>query len=181
MKIYFCICIFLLLPIISFGQQRNIQYDRTTADSIWTEGMTVPNIRFKDINNRNYELHDLLDKVTLIDFWFTSCKPCIKNKRYLQQFYRQYDINLVSVSVDQRASIIKKYVEANDIPWINVHDNSPFMERFKRQISGNNSYPDYLLITPDKKIFKYYSSGGDIAKLGITLQAYFERGKAVED
>ena len=152
------------------------------SDYGWEEGMTVPNLQMKDVHGNSFEFYSALDKVTVIDFWFIACKPCVANKRYLKSFYRQYDINLVSISVDQRASSVRSYAEENGLVWINIHDNNPMARRFKTRIGLDNSYPDYLVITPDKKVHRVFTSGSDIGILGVTLQELFreETSKHVE-
>lgn len=158
----------------------NIQWDTINypkSDFGWKEGSTVPNLKLVDVNNEAFMLYDILDKMVIIDFWFIACKPCVNNKKYLKQFYKQYDINIMSISIDRRASTIKRYAEENHLNWINIHDNGNinYDSNFHAHIGLGNSYPDYIVITPDKKILKIFSSGGDIGKLGVLLQEYFKK------
>jgi len=179
------LCLFSLYFGLTLRAQEypNIVYDSTFLlgpEYGWEEGDVIPNIKFVDVDGKWRNLYDLLNKVTIIDFWFIACKPCIANKSYLQRYYKQFGVNIVSISVDERASTVKRYAEANGMPWINVHDNGGYKTRFKRKISlskefPDNSYPDYILITPDKRIAKYYSTGESIKALGVALQEYFSK------
>ena len=157
-------------------ESRNLFWDTlayTPAEYGWTEGMTVPNITIRDIDNKEYYLYDLLKKPLVIDFWFIACKPCIANKKYLKRFYLQYPIEMLSISVDQRASTVKNYVENNEIYWRNVQDNSPYSDRFKLQIGSDQSYPLYLLIGENGTVLGTYEGGVSIARLGVRLQEFF--------
>lgn len=151
----------------------------------WSEGMTVPNVVIRDVNNKEYRLYDLLDKPLVIDFWFIACKPCIANKKYLEFqldiagrsvsgiSYLRYPIEILSISIDERASTVKRYAEDNGMHWLNVHDNSPYSDRFKLQIGSDQSYPLYLLIDEEGKVLGTYEGGASIARLGVRLQALF--------
>ncbi|MEL7424268.1 MAG: TlpA disulfide reductase family protein [Bacteroidota bacterium] len=140
----------------------------------WSEGMTVPNVVIRDVNNKEYRLYDLLDKPLVIDFWFIACKPCIANKKYLKRFYLQYPIEILSISIDERASTVKRYAEDNGMHWLNVHDNSPYSDRFKLQIGSDQSYPLYLLIDEEGKVLGTYEGGASIARLGVLLQVVYD-------
>ena len=167
---------------VSTEENRNLFWDTLAYPAPeygWSEGMTVPNEAIRDVNNKEHQLYDLLDKPLVIDFRFLACKPCIANKKYLKRFYLQYPIEILSISVDQRASTVKNYVEDNEIYWRNVHDNSPYSDRFKLQIGSDQTYPLYLLIDKDGKILGTYEGGASIARLGVRLETLF--GDGVED
>lgn len=149
-----------------------IQYPKSVYG--WELGQQVPNVSIQDVNGYSFDLYDLLDKPLLIDFWFIACKPCVANKKYLRRFYRQYDLNLMSISVDRRASTVKQYAEQNDMPWYNVHDDNGYANRFKVQIGSNQTYPLYLIIGPDKRIAGVFHSGSQIGQLGVLLQELFQ-------
>lgn len=140
----------------------------------WQQGDVVPNLKLTDVKNKAFELYDLLEKPLIIDFWFIACKPCVQNKKYLKSFYKSYSINLLSISVDHRASTVSHYAQKNGLLWQNVQDNSPYQQRFKNQIGYGNSYPDYFLITPDKKVAHVFTSGSEINLLGLALSKYFK-------
>ncbi|MCB0644578.1 MAG: OmpA family protein, partial [Phaeodactylibacter sp.] len=139
------------------------------------EGQTIPNLQMEDVYGTTFDLYDRKEELLLLDFWFIACKPCVQNKRYLRSFERQYDLHLVSISVDHRASTVKKYIDEHGIRWTNVQDDAPFDRRLKNRIGIDPSYPDYILIGPDQEVLRIFSSGSsDIGSLGVFLQGYFE-------
>lgn len=171
------ICL-LTLAITGYAQseqqeRKNLEWDTLTypkGEYGWSEGMIVPDVTLLDVNNQEMKLYDLLDKPVVIDFWFMTCKPCIANKKYLKRFYRQYPIEILSISVDKVASDVKRYAQENGMYWKNVHDNNAFKERFKLQIGSDHVYPFYLLIGKDKRVVGVYPGGNGISGLGVALQ-----------
>ncbi len=54
-------------------------------------------------NGDNYDLPDLVGRVTVLDFWASWCAPCRMAFRYLDQLYRTFradGLQLIAVSVD---------------------------------------------------------------------------------
>ena len=167
---------FLCFLIPQFQQAQHIQWDTLTFPKTqfgFSQGQTVPNLQFEDVFGTSFMLYDRMESLVLLDFWFIACKPCIRNKRYLASFDRQYPIEIISISVDDRASTVKKYINEKGIRWTNVQDDHPTNFNLKSQIGHDNTYPDYILIGPDKKVIQFYDSGEDIGKLAVYLQEYF--------
>jgi thiol-disulfide isomerase/thioredoxin len=175
-----CALALYMIHLTAWGQSPSRQY-HIVWDTLqypkevygWEAGMTVPNLALQDINGKSFQLYSLLDKLTIIDFWFINCHACVHGNPYLKNFYSRYGINIVAISIDERESMIKKFVSENDIPWLNIQDNYPRNNTFKAQIAYPSAYPSYILITPDKKVKSAYHSGRDMPKIGLELQAYF--------
>ena len=71
----------------------------------------VRNFKLKDIGNNLKDFSDLKgSKLTLIDFWATWCKPCVKaipelNKIY--ETYKNHGVKIIGISCDGPRSISK--------------------------------------------------------------------------
>ncbi|MBI1305869.1 MAG: redoxin domain-containing protein [Bacteroidetes bacterium] len=67
---------------------------------------TLPSITLKDINGKNVDFssYGSNGKITIISFWATWCKPCIKELRnmndLLEEWEEKYNVELVAVSLD---------------------------------------------------------------------------------
>lgn len=58
--------------------------------SFLTNAQTVPNFLLKDIDNQMQSFENLKgEKLTLIDFWATWCKPCVKAIPKLNEIYNE--------------------------------------------------------------------------------------------
>lgn len=72
---------------------------------------TVTNFEFKDIENNTRSYNDLKgEKLTLIDFWATWCKPCNKAIPELNKIYGLYKskgVELIGINCDGPRSVSK--------------------------------------------------------------------------
>ena len=81
-------------------------------------GETLPSITVKNIDGDDINLADYgkNGKITVISFWATWCKPCIKELKntneLLPDWAEQYGVELVAISVDdsRNASRVKPMV-----------------------------------------------------------------------
>jgi len=141
----------------------------------WSEGATVSNFLFNDINNKKFKLYDLLDKPLIIEFWELDNALAPKNKTYLKKFYEQYNVNILSICSEDYPNEIRKLAREQDILWSAIYDDY-------RRFNGK-SFTDthglegagFVIITPDKKIRMIVENTANIGKVGVYLQQYFAK------
>ena len=74
---------------------------------------SLPDLVLKDINgnNINIKTYGSNGKITIISFWATWCKPCIKELKnvdaLLEEWTEKYNVELVAVSMDNARNAIK--------------------------------------------------------------------------
>jgi cytochrome c biogenesis protein CcmG, thiol:disulfide interchange protein DsbE len=67
---------------------------------------TLPDVTIKNVDNENVNMSDYASngKITIISFWATWCKPCIKELKnviaLMEDWEEEYNVELVAVSVD---------------------------------------------------------------------------------
>ncbi len=160
----------------SENHKPNISSDEFTAKSGmvgWQEGLTVPNLHFNDISGKKSSLHDQLEKPVILEFWTLDCAQCVKNKTYLKSFYKQFDINIISISTDEYPNEIRKMAQSKQIHWTNIYDDSKKFSGKSFAKANQLEGASFMLITPDKKVHKIFYSDKDFGKLGVELQKYF--------
>lgn len=156
----------------------NIAPDEFTAKSPnigWQVGNTVPNLTFNDVNNKKAKLYALLEKPTILEFWTLDCEPCAQNKRYLKAFYKQFDINIVGICTDEYINQIREKTREQDLHWMNVYDDSKKFVGKTFAKANNMGDPKFILIAPDKTIYKIYYNVNDVKQLGVDLQQKFSK------
>ena len=93
------IVIAITLMICAIGSQAEVQ-DSTKAKQ------TLPAVTLKNTEGENVDVSTYATngKITIISFWATWCKPCIKELRnindVLDDWVEEYNVELVAVSVD---------------------------------------------------------------------------------
>lgn len=71
----------------------------------------VENFKLKDTENQTQEYTELKgSKITLIDFWASYCKPCIKSMPYLNSLHNEYKdkgLTVIGINTDGPRNIAK--------------------------------------------------------------------------
>lgn len=130
-------------------------------------GGNLPTLKFDNANQiskvdfQNYQL-------TLIDYWATSCKPCIEDLPKLVKLYNKYKekgINFISVADEnekQKKDLANKILTENKVTWKNYFDvNKEFPKKL-----NSKGYPLQILVDSNGKIVeKKYGGLEDIIKL----------------
>jgi peroxiredoxin len=84
---------------------------------------TLPDVNIKDMNGKDINISDYgkNGKITIISFWATWCKPCIKELKnvnaLLEEWQEDYDVELVAVSVDDSRNSVKVKPMVNALNW----------------------------------------------------------------
>lgn len=92
-------------------------------DEIFGEGKKFPEI--PGISNRFV----LGKKYTLIDFWFSSCVPCLEEIPDLKKLYSRYKdqgFAIIAVATDRTRAVPnwKRVIRVKEIPWQNLLDEN---------------------------------------------------------
>lgn len=94
-------------------------------------------------------------KLTLVDFWFSYCSPCIAEMPFYSEVYSKYKNNgfeILSISTDRTKDLPnwKKQIESNKMNWPQVLDENGIVSK-KFNI---NKFPTNFLLDGDGKIIK---------------------------
>lgn len=117
---------------------------------------SIPEFIFKDINGKNVKLSSFKAKYLLLDFWETSCGPClaeIPQAQKLQDRIKQYypPVIWLTISSDKNVEKWKQVVKEKKMPRINLLST--------RDANTNtfhvNFWPTYRLLDPEGKIIGY--------------------------
>ncbi|MFN0158484.1 MAG: TlpA family protein disulfide reductase, partial [Bacteroidota bacterium] len=91
----------------------------------WRYGKVVE-IKFKDIEGGEVNLESLKGKVVLLDFWSTTCGPCIatipKLKRLKEKFGKEFEN--IGVSLDEDIVSVKRLLREKSIQWPQFFDGN---------------------------------------------------------
>ena len=79
-------------------------------------GKQFPDFKVTDIDGNNFSNSDLEGKITLINFWFEGCHPCVAEFAALndifEKFYRNKSFNFITFTFEYSSDIkknVKKY------------------------------------------------------------------------
>ncbi len=164
-KLIFISVILLCICSWANSQEINVSFEASEAspskiDSIKKEmefnnGKVAPNFILKDSSDNIVQLNDFKGNVVVIDFWHTSCKPCLgeypKYKEISNWFSDSSNVTFMGICIDKGN---KKALWKKRLKNLNMTGVQLFLPTNKHQNQNNqfyldsiNCYPTYILIS----------------------------------
>jgi peroxiredoxin len=126
-------------------------------------GKAAPAVIAADTRGDPFDLSALAGRVVLVDFWATSCAPCLAEFPNLRQLHREYGprgFEIVGVSFDDAAATVETFQSRARLPWRMIMNESPrgtISEAFRTR-----SIPALFLIDKEGKIAQVDVRGADL-------------------
>ncbi len=125
-------------------------------------GQTAPEIVLKSPEGKTFKLSDLKDKIVLLDFWASWCKPCRIENPNVVQLYKEFKENgftIFSVSLDQKLEPWQKAIDTDQLIWpYHVSDLKGWYSTAAQKY-GIESIPSTFLLDKGNKIVAYNLRG----------------------
>lgn len=91
-------------------------------------------VRDKDGSTQNIYQHITANKITLVEFWASWCRPCRVEIPKIKETYEIHSpagFEVVSISIDESKTAWETAYIAEDIPWVNyIDDQKTAVETF---------------------------------------------------
>jgi len=118
-------------------------------------GDLAPTFTLQDASGKRVSLQDFRGKVVYLDFWYSSCAPCIAEAPAAMKLKKQFmgkDVVFVYISVDRKADDWQKALAQHPLTGPNsVHLIDPGGYKASANY-GVGSFPSYWIIGRDGKI-----------------------------
>lgn len=122
----------------------------------------IYNFRLKNLDNRTVTYQDLKgEKLTVIDFWATWCKPCIKSIPKLVEMSEELSsegVQFIGVSVDGPRNLnkVKPFAKSLGISYpILLDSDNSVMVRI-----GVRAVPSLIVVNSDDEIVYFHEGYG---------------------
>ena len=99
------IILLFLLAAIALGS--GFIFHKTSLKGVPTETNLLYAIELQDLSKKKLTLQNYKNKLLIINFWATWCAPCREEIPELNEFYKNKDINLIAIAIDEIADVIK--------------------------------------------------------------------------
>lgn len=142
-------------------------------------GQNAPDFRLEDPTGKMVSLHDFAGKVILLDFWFTSCGPCLRQMTYtnpIHDFYKNdSSVAIVSICIDeaQNKNEWKKLIKTRSIPGIHLFmdddDKNPGHSFYYQEVA--QGFPTYIVVSKEQKFLGITPSYGEQSQLYVISNA----------
>lgn len=90
-------------------------------------------IRFTALDGREVDLAELKGKVVLVEFWSTTCGPCIAEMPTVKAAYQklhQQGFEVVAISLDDKESALRRFLKEKELPWPQHFDGKGWENEF---------------------------------------------------
>ncbi len=108
-------------------------------------------IKFLDTSNNVFNFNSYKDKLVLVDFWASWCKPCIENFPLLKKIevkFKNKKFKIISVSLDENLKKWKRGIVNSELTWENISDLKAW-DGLVAKFLNITSIPRYILIGRD--------------------------------
>lgn len=175
----------LMFTFLFIGLQAQDTTKNTTTDSIpvvvvvvadtavkttTAKNNELPNIELKDLNGNRINIKSLGDsgKITIITFWATWCKPCIKELNntldFIDDWKTKYNVQYFAVSVDdaKTTNSVRPLATALNYDW-NYHILLDPNRDLARTMNVNNPPMIFIYDVSGNLVYTHmgYTEGGE--------------------
>jgi len=118
-------------------------------------GMEAPLFSGLDLNGKEVSLKDLRGRPVLIDFWSSTCAPCLKAAIPIRRIADQHDgaLRIVGVSLDEDRKAFEAFVYNHHLPGIQIFDGGGWRGPIARLYGvAQEGIPHYVLLDASGRI-----------------------------
>jgi thiol-disulfide isomerase/thioredoxin len=129
-------------------------------------GCPVPDFEATDINGKKVSSKSLHGKVTLLNFWFTRCKPCVREFNSLNALSDSMSGDVVFISfVSDRKPVVDSFLNKRPLRF----DIIPASDSLTKEVFKVMVYPTNIVVDKDWRVAAILRNGqGD-----ESLQNYY--------
>lgn len=112
-------------------------FDQRDSLNTCLRGAGMPNFSIKDVHGNRVKTKDLIGNVTVINFWSTTCRPCLAEMLGLNeivQYYQDKPVRFLGITADTRDRLEKVFFGKRDFDFeIFADAHSTISETFQYQ------------------------------------------------
>lgn len=106
-------------------------------------------VKFKALDGREVDLGNMRDKVVLVDFWATTCGPCVRELPEVKAAYDRFHgrgFEVIGISCDTDKNRLERFLKKKKYPWPQYFDGKTQLDNKFTQAFGIDGIPDLFLV-----------------------------------
>lgn len=115
--------------------------EKATAPPIVSlEGKAAPDRLLSDMNGNNFTLASLKGKIVVLNFWFTTCKPCIVEMPELNEVkdnFKGKDVVFLAVTFDKKQPV-ESFLKTHTFNYTIIPEAREFLDLWNANIFPSN-------------------------------------------
>lgn len=156
------VVLFVLVYSFAIAQSSNEEeqnfLDSLKMGGVYLIGKSIPDFKIYSNQGKAYTNKDLENKITVINFWFEACAPCITEMRILEQLFQYFKPNskfqFLSITYDERVAV-NRIAEKNNLSFPIISTTYEICN----ELNFGKGYPTTIIIDESAKIFFFHSGG----------------------
>ena len=144
------------------------EYQVKADPSLGWVGQVLPDFSAAvDLDGTPISLADYRGKVVLLDFWAVWCGPCLGEIPRIKAVYEKYHdkgFDVISVSLDEDAAVLRAFIKEKEIPWRQIFDGQKWAGHLVQQY-GVRGIPAPFLIDRGGKVISVEARGSLLDEL----------------
>jgi|GEM_PF-4703962 len=116
------------------------------------KGKPMPEFSLNSLDEGKINSSSLLGKPTVLNFWFTSCQPCLEEIPILNSLTSEFDdeVNFLAITF-QKEDVIKKFLKNRTFDFKQIVDARDYIKDF-----GVKVYPKLVIVDKNGIVTNIY-------------------------
>lgn len=130
-------------------------------------GKPAPDFSVTDVDGNTISLKDFRGKVLLLDFWSTTCGPCIGEMPNVRKVYDEFNamgFEVIGISLDEDEERLDDFLSTCNLPWKQVFTGEGW-ETPIRKLYKVRGIPSPWLIDKEGHVISYKARGNELRRL----------------
>lgn len=151
-----------LVPISEKAYWKNINADKKKVKKL--KGSKMADFKLKDEKGKTFSKSDYDNKLTVYNFWFTGCRPCLVEMPQLNELVDKYgdQVNFVAPTFES-ANVVNKFLTKRPFKYQVLVDGTDLVKQM-----NITSYPTHLIVNKEGEIVDVIQYGSET--IGNTIE-----------
>ena len=142
-------------------------------------GELLPEFSLTTVDGQTIESKNLRNKIYLLDFWASWCKPCVEKFGLVKQIAGEFkaDVSVIAINVDEESLLpnAREIMKTYDLRWPHVMNGrgeaDPLWKTFGGMEGNRLAIPLYVIVDAEGRL-RYAANGGeDLSELRTAIKS----------
>lgn len=158
-----------LIPLTSNAQKDLEKEEERKKSELFEKWLNNASIDFtvNGLDNKVHTLSSFKNKIVVLNFWFTTCAPCIKEMPALNQLVESYknseDVVFLALSLDQPEQV-SSFLANHNFAYLHLPSTKKISSAY-----GIYAWPTHIIID-QKGTIRFIQVGGDHIEQSLELE-----------